>query len=164
MLLAFAGLGSSPAYSDAQESFSSIPVEAESVPAEAVAIGAQPGAARHLLTLAGGIAGASLVSWLAVAVVPNWDDADERSREERGLYVGAPVGAVVGVWVEGERTGSVRWWAPVVGSLVGFGVAAAHAESSEGDSMVSYAALVLLPPLGATILHALTEPDPGVER
>jgi peptidoglycan/LPS O-acetylase OafA/YrhL len=114
---------------------------------------------RHVVNFGAGSLGALFLSVLCVNSGPNWDDADENLREDMGWYVGAPIGATLGVWIEGERTGDVAPWAPVVGSLLGLALGAAHASATEGESSTSYAALLLLPPLGATILNAVFEPE-----
>lgn len=119
-------------------------------------------AGRHAMTFLAGSVGAALLTALWVSRGPNWDDTE--LREDMGYYVGAPMGAALGVWIEGERTGDVAWWAPIVGSLAGLAAGAAHAASTDGDSDASYAALLLLPPLSATILTALTEPETEEER
>lgn len=114
---------------------------------------APPGAADHVVTFLAGAAGSLLLTIAWVGWGPNWEDAEERgvNREDLGWYLGPPVGGLAGVWLEGSRRGRGSYAGSVVGTAIGLGLAALHADASDGDSSLSYALLGLLPPLGGTL-------------
>lgn len=79
-----------------------------------------------------------------------------------GIVVGAPIGATAGVWLYGDLSGhDSRWWAPIVGGLVGGGIGlggfigALQIDQEVLSGTLGFTSLLVLPAVGATLGYAL---------
>lgn len=78
-----------------------------------------------------------------------------------GIPVGAAIGGTAGAWLYGDLSGhETRWWAPVLGGLVGSGlgfagfIGATRIDSDVGQ-VIGFSSILLLPAVGATTGYAL---------
>lgn len=110
---------------------------------------------------AGALVGAAAVTGVGVALTEDGAGFESLGAVIVGLPLGSLIGGTAGAWLYGDLSGhETRWWAPILGGLVGSGVGfAGFLGATQLDSdfalVLGMGSLLLMPALGATTGYAL---------
>ena len=109
----------------------------------------------------GALVGAAALASLGVALTDDGAGFEALGALIIGLPLGSMIGGTAGAWLYGDLSGhETRWWAPVLGGLVGGGLGLAGFIGAAGidndfGAVLAVGSVLVLPALGATTGYAL---------